>query len=162
MIHRKGVIYILFAFISALQCLLRRISFPGNMSCIYRYSCYLADSSGNIFRLVIPPFAQSYWMQRNRHNYIDSIEEIRILHLQSCHSPELITYHRLIGILHLMDSLLDRMIFLIKKKCRSSHQMHGFPCRYGIIHISDQCLLHTIPTKLRLLRSRQRAETYFA
>ena len=72
-------------------------------------------------------------MQRHRHNNIDGIEEIRILELHRCLSSELVGYHRLVRVFHLMYQSLYGVVFLKEQECGSPVQM---------LHIRQCCFRH--------------------
>ena len=152
----------MFSPLAALQRLFGRVPDTGHMACIHRNTGIVAYPSCDVFRLIIAPLSESLRMQRHRHNYLDFIEEIRVLHLHRSLLSQVVSDERLIRIFHLMHQLLNRMIFLVEEKRSSAFQMHGFGGSDHVVCRPHQSHLCAVLIDRCLLRPRQIAHTFFA
>ena len=155
MVDSKGIGNVVVALIAALERLLRRMADARDVGGIHRTTNDLADTAGNVFRLVVTAFTQPSRMKRHRHNYVDSIEEIRVLEGQCCLSAELVTDERLVGKFHAVNHVLHRRVFLEEEKGGSSAQVHCFHRSYDIFGLAGNGHLGTVLQQLVLLRQRQ-------
>ena len=159
MVDGKRVCYVVMPVLAGQQRLLGCVSNAGQMACIHRDAGHIAQSACDIFRLVVSATPQTVLMQRNGDDNVDSIEEIRVLHLHGCLSSELVTDHRLVCIFHRMDGASYRLLFLEEKERSSAHQMHRFADGHHRSAATGQCRLCLVLAYLRLFGAGQTRET---
>ncbi len=156
MIDGKGVRDILAAIFSGQQGLFGCVPDAYNMGSIHLHTDDPADTPRDIFRLVIASFSQACRVERYGYDHIYSVKESRILHFYSRLTPEKITDIRLIGIFHLMDSPLDRMVFFKEKEGRRFIQAGQVRLPDEIVRFSQNGGFGEVLPIDRLFRPRQR------
>lgn len=155
MVDCKGIGHIVVAFIAALECLLVGMANTSDVGGIHGTTNDIADTSSDIFRLIITTFAQALRMKWHRDDNVDFIEEIRLQKGQRNLSAELVTDKRLVGKLHPVDHILHRMLFLKEQIGCGSPQVHSLHSSHKVRWLTCNSHFCTIMQQHVLLGQRQ-------